>query len=200
MGNIYSPNLIIPNGALINDVCHIYESTKPTTRPDGSALVVGDKWYNTSTGVEGFWNGTYWLQTALQNVIAAVNPGNYGNFGVTLLQLPIISSTGIAGVFVGDFNISAFLGNVNTASNFHSVTISSHNGGSTTSLGNLNTIGLSAGGFRRSLTINTAFLSSINGAASGTGIVYLQTTQSVTGTPGNLSCPSAQISYNQILA
>jgi hypothetical protein len=58
---IYAPTNIIPNGALINGVCHIYQSARPTARPDGSALVVGDKWYNTATGVEGFWNGTYWL-------------------------------------------------------------------------------------------------------------------------------------------
>ena len=64
MGMIYAPPSIIPNGALINNVCHIYQTTKPTTRPDGSALVVRDKWYNTDTGVEGFWNGTYWLKQA----------------------------------------------------------------------------------------------------------------------------------------
>ena len=51
----------LPNGTLINGVCHIYQSAKPTTRPDGSSLVIGDLWYNTSTGVVGFWNGTYWL-------------------------------------------------------------------------------------------------------------------------------------------
>lgn len=63
MGMIYAPPSIIPNGALINDVCHIYQSSKPTTRPDGSALVIGDKWYNTVTRVEGFWNGTYWVSS-----------------------------------------------------------------------------------------------------------------------------------------
>ena len=67
MGMIYAPLGIIPNGALINNVCHIYQSTKPTTRPDGSALVIGDKWYNISTGVEGFWNGTYFVSSQLFN-------------------------------------------------------------------------------------------------------------------------------------
>lgn len=66
----------LPNGTLINGVCHIYQSSLPTTRPDGSALVARDKWYNTSTGVEGFWNGTYWLTN--QILAASVPVGNVG--------------------------------------------------------------------------------------------------------------------------
>jgi len=54
-------NGFIPNGALINGVANFYTSTKPTIRVDGSALVIGDRWVNSSTGVEGFYNGTYWL-------------------------------------------------------------------------------------------------------------------------------------------
>lgn len=60
MGMIYAPPSIIPNGALINNICHIYQTTKPTTRPNGSALMIGDKWYNT-TGENAFWSGSYWL-------------------------------------------------------------------------------------------------------------------------------------------
>lgn len=63
MGMIYAPSSIIPNGALINGVCHIYQSTKPTARPDGSTLVIGDIWYNTTRIVKGFWNGTYWVSS-----------------------------------------------------------------------------------------------------------------------------------------
>lgn len=61
MGMIYAPPSVIPNGALINGVCHIYQSTKPTTRPDGSALVIGDIAYNPTTGLRYFWNGLYWV-------------------------------------------------------------------------------------------------------------------------------------------
>lgn len=70
---IYAPPGIIPNGALINGVCNIYQSTKPTTRPDGSALVVGDIWNSTSTGVEGFWNGTYWLGERKSGSLTTLN-------------------------------------------------------------------------------------------------------------------------------
>jgi hypothetical protein len=52
----------LPNGASINNVSHIYQSTKPTTRPDGSALVIGDKWYDTSADMkEAMWNGLNWV-------------------------------------------------------------------------------------------------------------------------------------------
>lgn len=51
----------IPNGAIINGVANFCQSTKPTIRIDGSALVARDRWYNTSDGSNWFWNGTYWL-------------------------------------------------------------------------------------------------------------------------------------------
>jgi hypothetical protein len=53
----------LPSGVLIGGVANFFTSTKPIARVDGTALVVGDLWYNPSTGVQGFWNGTYWLTT-----------------------------------------------------------------------------------------------------------------------------------------
>ena len=52
-----------------SDPSQIVSSTLPTTRVNpstglpsgGAALQNGDRWYNPSTGIEGFWNGTYWL-------------------------------------------------------------------------------------------------------------------------------------------
>lgn len=55
------PSRSLQNGTLINGVCHINQSSVPATRPDGSALVIGDKWYSPSTGVDAFWSGTEWL-------------------------------------------------------------------------------------------------------------------------------------------
>jgi hypothetical protein len=187
----------VDNGFLINGVAQIYQSAKPTVRPDGSALVSGDIWYNTSTSVVGSWNGTYWLQSTLQNFIVSTTPGTYGNFSVTLPQFSIPLSTGIAGVFVRDFTISGRLSSANDVSNYHSVSIYSHNGGGLTLIGSVNTIGL-VNIFKKSLAINTAYLFPANGTS--TSIVYFQTTASVVGTPGNIGIPSAQISYNQILA
>jgi hypothetical protein len=53
----------LPNGARINGVEHIYQTSKPTTRVDGSALVASDRWWKTNDGTEWFWNGTYWLSS-----------------------------------------------------------------------------------------------------------------------------------------
>jgi hypothetical protein len=55
----------LPDGALINGVANFYRATKPLTRVDGSALVIGDRWFNPSTGEDWFWNGTYFLSTQL---------------------------------------------------------------------------------------------------------------------------------------
>lgn len=60
MSTIYTPNT-----GLIRGVQHFYTATKPTTRPNGSALVIGDRWWKTDEGTEWFWNGTYWLSTQL---------------------------------------------------------------------------------------------------------------------------------------
>jgi hypothetical protein len=53
--------LTLANGTTINGVCYIVQSTKPTTRPDSSALQVGDRWINPSTNIDGFWNGVNFL-------------------------------------------------------------------------------------------------------------------------------------------
>lgn len=39
----------------------------PTTRPDGSALINGDRIYDSTTGEEWWWNGTLWLSHLFQS-------------------------------------------------------------------------------------------------------------------------------------
>jgi hypothetical protein len=60
---IKTSNLLknLPNNSRINNIEHFYQTTKPITRGDGSALVVGDRWWKTDTSDEWFWNGTYWI-------------------------------------------------------------------------------------------------------------------------------------------
>lgn len=57
----FTGQLILPNNSRINNIEHFYQTTKPTTRGDGSALVVGDRWWKPDEGTEWFWNGTYWV-------------------------------------------------------------------------------------------------------------------------------------------
>ena len=54
-------NGFLPNGTIINGVANFYTAIKPTTRIDGSALQLRDRWYNIFDGASWFWNGTYWL-------------------------------------------------------------------------------------------------------------------------------------------
>lgn len=56
-----SLNGFIPNGFISNNVATFYQSSPPTTRVGGAALVAGDRWWNTTNNVDCFWNGTYWL-------------------------------------------------------------------------------------------------------------------------------------------
>lgn len=61
MATIYTPNT-----GLVRGVQHFYTATKPTVRPNGSPLVIGDKWWKTDDGTEWFWNGTYWVGSLQQ--------------------------------------------------------------------------------------------------------------------------------------
>jgi hypothetical protein len=113
MGNIYSPNLIIPNGALINDVCHIYQSTKPTTRPDESSLMLNDRWTDVTDGSEWYYDGVLWksVQTYIlsdYNKSTAIS----ANLGLSLLPAPLIHFS------YESLDISFYNSGLNNASNY----------------------------------------------------------------------------------
>lgn len=83
MGMIYAPPSIIPNGALINNVCYINQSTKPTTRPDGSGLVARDRWYNSANGTDFYWNGDTWYSQSKVSYVSGTMP----NVSNTVIEL-----------------------------------------------------------------------------------------------------------------
>ena len=64
------------DGQVINGVAHFVRTTKPTVRIDGSALVVGDRWYKPSDSTEWVWNGTYWLSESVYPISVASVYGN----------------------------------------------------------------------------------------------------------------------------
>jgi hypothetical protein len=80
MITIINPTSNLPDGALINGVANFYTATKPLTRVDGSALVIGDLWQKPN-GSRWFWNGTYWItsepQIARLTVISTFGAGTY---------------------------------------------------------------------------------------------------------------------------
>ena len=51
----------LPSGYRINNIAHYCQNTKPT----GSAIAVGDRWYKSVDGSDWYWNGSYWLSTNL---------------------------------------------------------------------------------------------------------------------------------------
>ena len=134
MGMIYAPPSIIPNGALINDVCHIYQSTKPTTRPDGSALMTGDIWYKIDDRTQWVWNGTYWL-SSLEYMLATSAANNLSvttNQGIIESALPLPTSdssvSGQLNLFLAKAIIHSREMSINDNSNYWQFTFSSQNG------------------------------------------------------------------------
>ena len=125
MGMIYAPPSIIQNGALINDVCHIYQSDKPTARPDGSALVVRDKWYNINTGVEGFWNGTYWL-TPLRTISSGRSDISVTQTGAAAIwrTMPVLPNN----VFIHSIKLGVAGGAGDSTNNYWNITPGCHIG------------------------------------------------------------------------
>lgn len=59
----------IPDGSRIGGVAYFnrakVNNTGPATRPDGSALLVNDRWWNTTDKIDCFWNGTYWANSQI---------------------------------------------------------------------------------------------------------------------------------------
>ena len=88
--------MFIKNG-VPSGVAHFVRTTKPTTRIDGSALVVGDRWYKANDGTEWFWNGTYWLSSTEYTV-------GFASRSLTANHTPSFANT-----FVPDWDFSSQL-------------------------------------------------------------------------------------------
>jgi len=60
------PAAELVNPSQQNNVFQFVQTTKPTERSAGVALVAGDRWYKNDDGTSWFWNGTYWLGEQLE--------------------------------------------------------------------------------------------------------------------------------------
>lgn len=162
MPSIFSPVIAPINGYVTNGVANFAQSTNPTTRIDGSALVVGDKLYRTDLRIDAFWNGTYWLGLQLRsaNYASPASPVA-GSFALTELNR---TPTGFSGVFVESFNIGGELFNApQTGADFWDFTLVLYTAA---------TIVINASQFTSKLidttTARWAFSAAINTAAIGT--------------------------------
>ena len=101
MSFIYSSPNALANGAIINRFCHIYQNTKPTARPDGSALVFGDIWYKSDEGMHWTWNGILWVNNVeyqikfsgitQSNLTATTDDSPYGDRSILFTSLFLIT-------------------------------------------------------------------------------------------------------------
>ncbi|MFZ9740227.1 MAG: hypothetical protein ACO3EZ_19820, partial [Prochlorotrichaceae cyanobacterium] len=81
------PAAELVNPSQQNNVFQFVQTTKPTERSAGVALVAGDRWYKTDDQTEWSWNGTYWLGEQYSSVFAQYTPPGtkaYGNYQYNL--------------------------------------------------------------------------------------------------------------------
>jgi hypothetical protein len=186
------------NGFLTNGVANFYTATKPITRVDGSALVVGDKWYNPVSGIEGFWNGTLWL-SSLYLLNSTTGAGNYTSLaGILNLILPIPKSNFVDGMHIKSFALTGKLSAANDISNNLSLRLQYNNTGGDTTVSTIRTDGKPAGFFSIVQDVDIAAFY----PAAGIGflpMVYSTVGQATVGVPGSISAPAANISYRLIL-
>ena len=105
--------------AYIAGVAYFNRSTKPTERSAGVPLVVGDHWYNTSDGTEGFWNGTYWL--SLTEFLLSI-PEIVGQTANQVIPGSSAATTG--SIFVDKLvHQTAVLNSTNTATNYWTLAV-----------------------------------------------------------------------------
>lgn len=206
MGLIFTPPGILSNGATINGICHIYQSTKPIARADGTSLAIGDIWYNSATNESWFWNGNYWISDRISQQLIFVSSTSYtGNFPPSSL---LIESTDItlaaSNAFFSNQNSSNHavinIGYLNNFANFITTSISYNTwSGSGDALGRAYSVS-NPGDYPISVNLNLVV--SNNGTITSGAISQLRGlyfTITTVGTPtGSISVSRANIHYRRI--
>jgi hypothetical protein len=170
-------NSPLQNGFVINGVANFYTSTKPTTRVDGSALVIGDLWVNPSTQTQWQWNGTYWLSALMISPFAQLinSSGSINvNFGIDSPEYNI---------FAEKILWTGKTGSANNGSNYRGINLNKfdNNGTNTVLISNIT---------------NTATYTASTYFAIAFAWNYLITTS---GTVANSATPTIQSYYLQSL-
>lgn len=154
--------------AFSSGVFQFRQSAKPTTRPDGSALVSGDRWYSTDDNLWFFWNGTYWLSEVL---FRATAPSS--NVGL----LPV-DKNGLD-IYIERFEVAGQTGATNSGSQYAVYTLERRpeTTGSDVSIGAVDTRNYvnTLSRFYESLTVNTHY------DVSALGLTSFRVVQSTVG-------------------
>lgn len=113
----------------------VRQSSKPTTRPDSTALVTGDRWYDTTNNIWLFWNGTYWLS---EQILSSVVSGN--SITVTTTYGAFQPPSGYNAYLV-DLQVAAvFVSTQDTSSNYWQIQLDRANNANPTVFTNITTI------------------------------------------------------------
>lgn len=191
---------IINPAAATADPSQIISGTKPTTRVDGSALLNGDRWYNPTSGIEGFWNGTLWLSTTLYVKDSTTGASSYSTLaGILGIVLPIPKTNFVDGIHIKSFALYGKLIAANDINNNFSLRLQYNNAGGDTTVSTIRTDTQPAGFFNIVQDIDTAVLYPANGLGFSP-VIYSTVGQAVVGVPGSIMCPAANISYRLILS
>jgi len=196
-GTTTRKNQNIPNGVLIGGVANFYSSAKPTNRVGGSALVIGDLWFNPINGIQGFWNGTYWLN--LKTIYQSNN--NY----------PIFEFDYSTGVLIRSLtcylNVVTDPTAINTSTNYNNIVFRQGGAGSpygqnNTVMGNNQNIAwvFGAGGYSQHFKITPNIVLSRSAQNTSVRSVFNDIVASVAaGTPATIVSQSYIIDYGVIL-
>lgn len=112
--SISSPEIITtPTGI----VYRFTQPTKPVERSPGVPLGIGDRWYNTTHGVDTVWNGTYWVgrvrdlgHLGANSIFSSIN-ANY------LFNLPTVMGEPTSGKYLISFLFRSVSTSTGDASN-----------------------------------------------------------------------------------
>ena len=139
-----------------NNVFQFVQTTKPTERSAGVALVAGDRWYKPTAGTSWFWNGTYWLSVETH-----------------FAETPLVGMTGTSSAFHNSngLPINSFINEIRlawngggqNASNYYVIQLNYRNLGSTTySIGTTFNTSTYAGNDKDSKIVNTRIINHNN--------------------------------------
>jgi len=129
------PAAELVNPSQQNNVFQFVQTTKPTERSAGVALVAGDRWYKTDDQTEWSWNGTYWL--SLTEFLLSI-PEIVGQTANQVLQGSSAATTG--SIFVDRLvHQTAVLNSTNTATNYWTLAVQV-SGVSTTTISTQNAV------------------------------------------------------------